>query len=369
MGILHDLVAQHCTRLGMAYAEPFRSIKLDFAAQSLIDSLMIDFYKRLPAKFERDDNVLKQLDDRVYKHFPDSIKSGISFNTLNFNLHAFRDFYTLSSNGNSVAYNTQVDDFIHRYHLEGMSEEGLEIFVYQYPNHLTSLFHLENDFAKPVSPVVLKQMVIDEYREHLSSRDLQILVNGWDIKIQEFTKQEKMRDSLYRISLDMIRSKIDSLKKIYLTELADSSITLMNLLNVEEKSKWMDISKDYVQVIKEGKQKTEKDLKEYNYEIAPSILSYYNYFYELKLLFPSSNFWKWRKGPKLDIPAEILKTPNQFLLAYSQFEETMVNIIDRYSARIGFPNYYFSGSRSLSDDEKKRIQLTNALLFAILQEK
>jgi hypothetical protein len=367
--LYNPISAQGCTRLVMTYGDFFNKVNLDPAAQKLLDNVLIKFYKKLPEKFEKTDKILNDLQEKAYAYFPDTIKQKISFKRLSSRISNLQEFYTIEKNGYSKAFNKYAENYMDLYHLDGISQEGMEIFVYQYLNHFDSLFNLEYDAFSPVSPVVLKGKALKEYEKYLSSDDLLVFAKGWDIKIQEFVKKERLLDSVYLEYLNTVSYKIDSLKEVDFMGLTESCDTLINLLTEEDKLKWIDIGEQYIIAIKADQIRTLSSVKEYNGDFAPNITRFYQYYFELKLLFPSSNYWMWRSGPKLILPNTFLNSSSECLNTYKQFEKKMVDFITKNQPRIGFPNYYFSGSHKLSEEDIKRIQITNALLFSVLEMK
>lgn len=360
--------AQHATKLALLYSDVFDRVELDQSSQDLVDKLMIKYFKKVDEPFEWNDRDKENFKKEVFSQLPDSIKSEIPYNIWELYMWGLKDYYVLGKNGYSKAYNEQVINFSSYYYLEGMSEKGLETFVYQYPAHMSTLFQPERDAFKPVSPVVLKQKVLTEYKKYFSEDDLIILGKGWDSRIQDFAKQEQKRDSAYLASLTILKHKIDSLRNVHFQQLKDSSTTLIKLLSQDELAKWKAHCENYSNTIRKLHDESFQGYKEYNFEFAPNIWHFSEYFYNLKLIFPSSNFWVWRKGPRLAPPAAVANASSFYLTAYRQLEETFVDFIDQYSARIGFPNYYFVGSGTLTPEKKKNIQLVNAVMFAVMHE-
>lgn len=355
--------AQKCTKYALSYYDIFGQIKMNERTQATIDSLMIRFFKSYPETIEDEEKFSKVFYQKVFSQLPDSISERLTMKSLVYRRYSLKDIYTIEANGFSTAFNQTADGFISRYYLEGMSPEGMEVFVYQYVDHMPTLFQLEDGGSGYVSPIKLKQMVLDEYKQYLSEPDLMIVASGWDRKIQDFIKRQRQRDSAYAVSLQIITPKIDSLKVIYLDSLKSMCGSMLEILNPEEQVYWKETTNQYLDKIDAIAIDELRKMKEYDDEFRPNVIRYHEYFYELKKVFPSSNFWTWRKGPVLNLAASLTESNSEFLTLYTQFENALLEILSKYAANFGFPNYYFSGSQTYSADKIKRIQVANAIMF------
>jgi hypothetical protein len=334
------------------------------ATQATIDDLMISFFRSYPGILEDEKKFSEKFYQKVFTQIPDSISKRLSFNSLLYYRHTLKDIYTIETNGFSIAFNQIADDFTERYYLEGISPEGMEIFVYQYVDHMPTLFQLENAGFDGVPPVKLKQMVLDEYKQYLSQADLMVVSSGWDRKIKYFIRSQSRRDSAYAVSLQIIIPKIDSLKAIYLDSLKSMSRSILDILNPEEQAYWKESTNNYLDRMDAIAIDELRRMKEYDDEFYPNVLRYHEYFYNLKKVFPSSNFWSWRNGPILKLSPALIESNSEFLILYTQFENGLVEILDKYAANFAFPNYYFSGSQTYSADKIKKIRIANAVMFS-----
>lgn len=358
--------AQKCTKFALTNYSIFGRIDMNEATLATIDDLMITFFKNYPGNLEDEKKFSNEFYQKVFTQIPDSISKRLSFNSLLYYRNTLKDIYTIEKNGFSIAFNQIADDYTRRYYLEGISPKGMEIFVYQYVYHMPTLFQLENAGFDRVSPVKLKQMVLDEYKQYLSPADLMVVSSGWDRKINDFIRSQSQRDSAYAVSLQIMIPKIDSLKAIYLDSLRSMSRSLFEILNPEEQAYWKETTNKYLDKIDAIAIDELRRMKQYDDEYYPNVLRYHEYFYDLKKVFPSSNFWSWRKGPILNLSPALLESNSEFLILYTQFENALIEILDKYAANFAFPNYYFSGSQTYSSDKIKKIRVANAVMFSAI---
>ena len=361
-----DSNAQNCTKFAFAYYPTvFGKINMNDPTQATIDTIMVKFFRSYEENLEDDEKFSTMFQQQVFNTLPDSISERLSLNALVNARYTLKDIYTIEANGNSRAYNERLRDFTNRYYLEGMSSEGMEIFIYQYVDHRENLFQLDN-LASRASPIKLKPIVLDEFEQYLSEADLNVLASGLDRKINDFIRRQSQRDSAYSVSLQIIIPKIDSLKGIYLNSLMSASKSFIETLSQPEQNYWKETSIKYLSRINEVEANELVQMREYDNEYYPNVIWYHEYFYGLKKIFPSSNFWSWRNGPALNIPPSLLESNSDYLKLYTQFENELIDILDKYAANFAYPNYYFSGSRTFSAEKIKRIQIANAILFSAI---
>lgn len=321
---------------------------LNSEEKRIIDSSMFEYFRKNKFRIKKNKNIeslvprldQKNLADYLLKDLTGKIEteklkdfiSEISWHLLKYQI---LNHFVIEKNGLSIAENSIRNELTWSFGLNKLSSTGKAVFFQNYVEFdskvLTRYSELTENRVRVDSVRVLSK---EFFKEKLDKRDAEIIDSFWIPLIKYEFDNLKMRDSIHRKGLGILKSKVDSLIAVYHLDLKKERLIVLEKIDSNSVKCIKDSKSVYLAVLEKRKLASFTGAKKMYLDLAPNIWYGIEYNYLIMSKYPSTQYAQSLLMYKSNCD-KVVENYEQQAFKYLEFEEKLNRIVVEYSVSLG----------------------------------
>lgn len=347
---------------------------LNTEEKRIIDSSMFEYFRKKKIKIKKNTNIenlvprldqkslvdyiLKDLTGKIEAEKLDEFLSKIIWNSIKYQILYH---FAIEKNGLSSAENEIRNNLTWSFGLNKLSSNGQSVFFQNYLEFDSKIYKRYSELNENRVRVDSVRVLSKEFfKEKLDKRDAEIIDSFWIPLIKDEYDNLKMRDSIHRKGLVILKSKVDSLIAEYDMDLKKERLIILEKIDSNSIKCIKDSKSVYLAMLEKRKLASFSGAKKMYLDLAPNMWYGIEYNYLIMSKYPSTQYAQSQLmyRSKCD---KIVENYEHQAFKYLEFEEKLNKIVVEYSVSLGTIFY----NRAEYNNKYVKTGIFNMLLYYI----